>query len=262
MNWKIFDNPIFSGSRKRKEQPFYGAALFGRRKNNESVLFVYNVDALIKKILPSDPLTTLRFSGLSQPYKYRIIFDFVLTLLMAIIGVIADTHIPDRARALSPRIATEFYKAGVEMILHAGDVSSPEVLKKLQKIAPIYAVRGNRDLLLLRKLPFQLDFEINEVKIALTHGHGRMHKYFLDKIYYSIYGYNHEHLIPWLLEMYPQADVIVFGHGHIPLNRRINGQLLFNPGSANVPQKGYLPSIGLLYIPRDGPATGEIIELD
>lgn len=180
---------------------------------------------------------------------------------MITIGVIADTHIPDRARTLNPRIAAVFDDAKVVSILHAGDVSSPNVLKELETIAPVHAVQGNRDWLLLRHLPFKQTFEFNRAKIGMTHGHGKLARYLLDKVYYAFLGYNHEHIIPWLLNTFPETDVIVFGHGHIPLNCRINGQLLFNPGSPHVPKVGLTPSVGLLYIHDEVEFSGEIIKL-
>ena len=180
---------------------------------------------------------------------------------MITIGVIADTHIPDRSRALHPRIAAVFNDARVATILHAGDVSSPNVLKELETIAPVHAVQGNRDWLLLRQLPFKLTFEFTGMKIGMTHGHGKLARYLLDKVYYALRGYDHDHIIPWLLNTFPETDAIVFGHGHIPLNRRMNGQLLFNPGSPHVPKAGINPSVGLLYIQHKGEVLGEIIKL-
>ena len=61
------------------------------------------------------------------------------------LGVISDTHIPDRARRLNERVIPVFREAGVSAILHAGDVSTPRVLKQLEEVAPVYATRGNRD---------------------------------------------------------------------------------------------------------------------
>ncbi len=180
---------------------------------------------------------------------------------MITIGVIADTHIPDRAHALNPEITAVFKDASVSTILHAGDVSTPNVLKELETIAPVYAVQGNRDWLLLRQLPFKQTFEFKGIKIGMTHGHGKLARYLLDKVHYTIHGYNHEHIIPWLLNTFPETNVIVFGHGHISLNRRMDGQLLFNPGSPHVPKIGVTPSVGLLFIRDEGEVCGEIIEL-
>ena len=64
-----------------------------------------------------------------------------------------------------------------------------------------------------------------------------------------------------LLVSYPQAKVIIYGHLHIPCNTWVGDQLLFNPGSASVPDKEYTPSVGLLKIRAGGEVEGEIFEL-
>jgi len=181
---------------------------------------------------------------------------------MPTIGVIADTHIPDRVAALHHEVMPLFRDAGVKKILHAGDVSTAYVLEKLGAAAPVYAVRGNRDILWLRRLPAARTIEVEGVRIGITHGHGKLWNYLIDRIYFKRHGYNHERLIPRLLADFPQADVIVFGHGHIPLNRWLDGQLLFNPGSPHFSGgKDLAPSIGLLHINAEGKVEGELIEL-
>jgi len=181
---------------------------------------------------------------------------------MPTIGVIADTHIPDRISALHHDVMPLFSDAGVKAILHAGDVSVPNVLEQLGEVAPVYAVRGNRDILRLRSLPADRTLNIEGIRIGITHGHGKLWNYLIDRIYFKRHGYNHERIIPRLLSNFPQADVIVFGHGHIPLNRWLDGQLLFNPGSPHFPgEKDLAPSIGLLHINAEGKVKGELIEL-
>ena len=72
------------------------------------------------------------------------------------LGVISDTHVPDRVRQLDPQAFGIFQAAGVQAILHAGDVSGPQLLAQLEQIAPVYAVKGNRDFLWLPHLPAEL----------------------------------------------------------------------------------------------------------
>jgi len=178
------------------------------------------------------------------------------------LGVIADTHIPDRARRLHPEVIPLFRDAAVNAILHAGDVSSPGVLEQLGQVAPVQAVRGNRDWVLLRRLPLTRRLTFCGVAIGLTHGHGGWRTYLADRPYFMLRGYQHERLLPRLLATFPQARVIVFGHGHEPLNRWIDGQLLFNPGSPHFPGKINLaPSVGLLHISAEGEVRGEIVPL-
>ena len=89
------------------------------------------------------------------------------------LGLIADTHIPDRRSSLHPQILTAFKEAGVAAILHAGDICSPQVLERLETVAPVYAVRGNRDWVLLRHLPSTRLLEFGGIRVAMAHGHGR-----------------------------------------------------------------------------------------
>ena len=187
---------------------------------------------------------------------------------MFTLGVIADTHVPDRRKTLDPRALEILRSREIQAILHAGDVSAPWVLKTLEQIAPVYAVRGNRDWLWLPELPMQRIMHFAGVTVAMTHGHGGWLRYFLDKSYYTLHGYRHERILPRLLAGFRQANVIVFGHGHLPLNEWIDGRLMFNPGSPHFPSgKKAAPSLGFLHI-QDGSdlrdekkVVGEIVTL-
>jgi putative phosphoesterase len=182
---------------------------------------------------------------------------------MITLGILADTHIPDRARGLNPRVLQVFEQAGVDQILHAGDISVPDVLEQLGRVAPVHAVRGNRDWIALKNLPAEMLLSFDGVQVGLTHGHGRVWNYFIDRVKYIIGGYRLEIFQPRLLASFPQARVIVFGHTHRPLNLRVEGKLLFNPGSVHFPdKKGTPPSFGLLHIQNGGSVEGELIWLD
>lgn len=182
---------------------------------------------------------------------------------MVTIGVIGDTHVPDRARRLNPDVLPLFESAGVNVILHTGDVSTPGVLRQLSQVAPVHAVRGNRDWLRLGNLPMNLKMEFNGVVIGMTHGHGSWGEYFVDRIYFTFHHYHHERLLPRLFKTFPDVKVIVFGHGHVPLNQWMQNKLLFNPGSPHFPDKKDLtPSLGLLHITTGSEVWGEIINLD
>jgi putative phosphoesterase len=179
------------------------------------------------------------------------------------LGVIADTHVPDKAKTLHPQALTTLRQAGVSAILHAGDVSSPGVLAVLGDIAPVYAVLGNRDWWLLRSLPLHRTLTYNGVIIGLTHSHGGLRNYLMGKLYYMVEGYNLGRFKPRLLDTFPTAQVIVFGHTHQPLNRWIHGKLFFNPGSAcNTDKHDLIPSLGVLTIQPGGQVGSEIIPLD
>jgi uncharacterized protein len=160
------------------------------------------------------------------------------------------------------RIIPLFRQAEVQAILHAGDVSTPRVLEQLGKVAPVYAVKGNRDWLWLPGLPKELRLSVMDLEIGLTHGHGNLWDYLVDRPYFILHGYRHERLFPRLKKTFPNSRVIVFGHGHCSLNRWVDGQLFFNPGSPHFPdKKGYPSSLGLLHIAAGGVVEGEIIEL-
>ncbi|OGO28309.1 MAG: hypothetical protein A2W33_03200 [Chloroflexi bacterium RBG_16_52_11] len=181
---------------------------------------------------------------------------------MTRIGVLADTHIPDRRRSLQPQVHAIFQSAGVAAILHAGDVSTPSVLAQLAEIAPVYAVRGNRDWVALRHLPATCHLNIAGVEIGLTHGHGLPLNYVIDRMNYLVRGYRLELFEPRLLAAFPRARVIVFGHTHRPLNFWADGVLLFNPGSPHFPdRKDIAPSVGILHISSGGEVRGEICAL-
>jgi putative phosphoesterase len=181
---------------------------------------------------------------------------------MTVVGVLADTHIPDRVPHLHKKVLQTFREKGVTAILHAGDVSVPRVLTELEQIAPVHAVRGNRDILLLRYLPMRVQVNIDGVSIGMAHGHGTFSRYMLDKMQRTIEGRYVGKYIKRMLATFPDVDVIVFGHLHVPCNFLLGGKLLFNPGSTCYPwPRNYPPSFGLLYIEQGKIPMGEIIEL-
>ena len=107
---------------------------------------------------------------------------------MTVVGVLADTHIPDRVPNLDPKMLQTFREKGVAAILHAGDVSVPRVLTELHQIAPVYTVRGNRDILYLRHLPMRVQLNIDGVSIGMAHGHGTFSRYLIDKMQRVVAG--------------------------------------------------------------------------
>lgn len=150
------------------------------------------------------------------------------------VGLIADTHgrvRPECARAL----------AGVELILHAGDVGGAHVLDELGRIAPVRAVYGNTDVF-GEGLPATLDLEVGGVSLHVSHGH--------------------ELGMPTparLVQRYG-ADVIVFGHTHRALVERIGRQLVINPGAAGPARFHFVPSVARLTV-EDGAANVEVVAL-
>lgn len=182
---------------------------------------------------------------------------------MLTLGVIADTHIPDRARNVPPEVFEVFTQADVTAILHAGDISLKRVLRQLEEVAPVYAVRGNRDWF-VPGLPMHQRLEFEAISIGLTHGHGSWGGYILDKLNFIINGpRKFSYVENKVKRIFPDTDVVVFGHNHNPVNRWEDGRLIFNPGSPTCPNR-YLRNaphtVGLLHIDGDKVA-GEIIEI-
>ena len=109
-------------------------------------------------------------------------------------------------------------ESGVEMILHAGDLTEAFVLELLEDIAPVAAVSGNNDGKKLHKMLGERRIvQAESVRIGLVHGHAGPQKTTRDRALHAFDG--------------DAVDAIVFGHSHIPYNRRHGGILLFNPGS-------------------------------
>ena len=178
------------------------------------------------------------------------------------IGVIADTHIPDRVGALHPDILPIFKERGVELIIHAGDISCPIVIRQLETIAPVQAVMGNRDWWRFTNLPALKVITIKDVKILITHGHGHFFSYVWDKFPYWILGYKFERFVKKFSHIKQDFNVVIFGHSHRSENRWVKGRLYFNPGSAYDPMKNHIgPSIGLIEIGEGQEIRTEIIRL-
>ena len=130
------------------------------------------------------------------------------------IAVIADTHLPRGRRALPVRCAELI--AGADLAMHAGDVSTAQVLAEIEALGPpVLAVQGNiDDAELRRRLPFERVVEAEGARIAMLHDAGPRARR-LDRMRLR----------------FPDADAVVFGHSHIPLHEERDGFQIFNPGS-------------------------------
>lgn len=181
---------------------------------------------------------------------------------MLTLGIIADTHVPDRASRLNPKAIAIFRKVGVAAILHAGDICSPDVLAQLGDIAPVHAVQGNRDIWRLSHLPLKLSLEFEGVEIGLTHGHGGFASYFTQKLSYLIGGYQFFKFQHSLRRAFPSARVIIFGHTHRRENNWSDNVLIFNPGPASEFHWVKHPaSVGLLRFHQGQVLSAEIVPL-
>ncbi len=176
---------------------------------------------------------------------------------MATIGVVADTHVPQRLARLPENLTAAL--RGVDLILHAGDITSRRVLIELGEIAPVQAVVGNADLF-LRDLPLTRVIEIEGKRIGLVHGHGGWAKYLTGKVRDWL-GYREEYYLNIVARSFGNVDAIVFGHTHRPHTEIRAGVLLFNPGPVAPTYYDSLgPQIGLLHVSPQG-LTTEIVRL-
>ena len=159
------------------------------------------------------------------------------------IVVLSDTHIPQSAEDLPPKV----YEAlkGADLILHAGDITSPQVVEKLRKNAELKAVWGNMDGAEIRNMfPPKQNISIGKFHIGLIHGWG------------APAGLLEVVKKEFLLE---EPQIIIFGHSHQPLNLHKDGILFFNPGSPTDKVFTDVNSYGIITI--DDEIKAEIIKI-
>jgi putative phosphoesterase len=162
------------------------------------------------------------------------------------IGLIADTHVPEVAEAIPPRVTEAF--EGVDLILHAGDIAVVSALDELQRIAPVLAARGDDD--------YQLEDErIRDVQQLTLDGTS---VYVIHSSQYWARGVI-ERPAEHGLEKAP--DIVVFGHTHRDWIETVGGSLLVNPGSASFPYYQLRPGTVALLTIGDGRAEARIIDL-
>ena len=134
------------------------------------------------------------------------------------IGVVGDTHLPRFGRRLPAALLDGLRTAGVELILHAGDLTVPDVVEELAGIARVVAVAGNNDPSdLVERLGTSRIVEVEGVRIGLTHGHAGSGPRTPERAMSMFAG--------------DPVDVVVFGHSHIPRWERRGNVWLLNPGS-------------------------------
>jgi len=154
--------------------------------------------------------------------------------------VLADTHIPRRAKSLPEGLVPHLNKA--DLVLHAGDLMDPALLHELAAFAPVRAVRGNLDPP-DADLPETQEFEFGGARIAILHDSGRR-----------------EGRRKRLLRRFPDARVVIFGHSHIPFLEDEDGLLLLNPGSPTDKRRQPRHTFALLCI-EEGSVRAEIVAL-
>ncbi len=169
------------------------------------------------------------------------------------IAVLADTHIPDRVNDFHPNLLPALQKSHIDLILHCGDSTHQSVLSDLEGIAPLLAVMGNRDAFFSKlDLPFKLEIELFGKKVGLYHGYKSIKHYFKDKLDYILHGYHFDHFHAVGKDLFPEADVLCFGHTHFAEIRHYPNQWVINPGSSGPNSMNGGPSWVLLEMDENG----------
>ncbi len=161
-----------------------------------------------------------------------------------IVGLIADTHVPVRARAIPKKVFAIFENA--DFIVHAGDLVELAVIDELEQLAPVLAVHGNMDgPEVSGALPKLNSLKVSDWKIGVMHdpstmlGMGRMRE----------------------IAKHNGFNVFVYGHTHNPSIKWEGKTLYVNPGSATNPVSFMSrSSVALLKVTRDA-ITPEIVNV-
>jgi uncharacterized protein len=178
--------------------------------------------------------------------------DLPAARVAARIGLVSDTHMPDRCLALPPALPEAL--GGVDLLLHAGDVGELWVLDRLSAIAPVLAVHGNDDTAdAQRELPYQQVLAVAGQRIVLTHAHYPDRAQELDSRKDDAWGPKLDRRAAF--GQRASASIVVFGHTHVPMALQHGDVLLVNPGAISAPNyvtRQRLQSVALLFIRDDG----------
>lgn len=172
--------------------------------------------------------------------------------VLTTIGIISDTHMPQRWPSLPTAVSQIF--ANVDIIFHAGDVGELWVLDELSQLAPVIAVHGNDDTAdSQRELPYQQIITINGLRILLWHSHYQNR---VDEMHTRL----NDSLIDGCLRSVARgksagAELVIFGHWHIPLIFESEGVTVMNPGalaSGNHFRQHMIQTVALLFMLKNG----------
>jgi putative phosphoesterase len=160
------------------------------------------------------------------------------------IVVLSDTHAPRRWKSCPPAVASQL--RGADLILHAGDVCTAAVLTELAQYAPVTAVVGNND------GPDVAAWGAAEtatltpagLRIVMIHDSGPAAR-----------------RLPRLRARFPDADLVVFGHSHIPLDDAGQNLRIFNPGSPTDRRRQPHGTLGVLQVADGALVEARIVEV-
>jgi putative phosphoesterase len=154
------------------------------------------------------------------------------------VAVLSDTHAPRYWKACPPEVARRL--AGVDLILHAGDVCRAWVLEELAGFAPVRAVLGNNDTpdVAAWGAPETLRLDLDGLAVAMVHDAGRA-----------------AGRVRRLRRRFPGAALVLYGHSHIPMDLTEDGVRIFNPGSPTDRRRQPHGTMGLLRV-----EGGELVE--
>ena len=159
------------------------------------------------------------------------------------IAILSDTHLPRGSRALPEACLARLRSA--DLIIHAGDFVTLEVLEELRAMGPVVGVHGNVDNAAVRSaLPACAHVPVKDRRVAVVHdagpAGGRLRR---------------------MRARFPTADAVIFGHSHIPLHERApDGFQIFNPGSATDRRRQPRHTMGIC--PARAELAFELVQLD
>jgi putative phosphoesterase len=158
------------------------------------------------------------------------------------IVVLSDTHAPRRWKSCPPAVASQL--RGADLILHAGDVCTAAVLDELAQYAPVTAVVGNNDGpdVAAWGAAETASLAPDGLRVAMIHDSGQAHG-----------------RLQRMRRRFPGADLVVFGHSHIPLDAEERGLRIFNPGSPTDRRRQPRGTVGVLRIEAGRLAAADIV---
>jgi len=160
------------------------------------------------------------------------------------IVVLSDTHAPRFWKRCPPAVAAHL--AGADLILHAGDVCTPDVLDELSGFAPVKVVLGNNDgaEVAAWEAPETLELDLDGVRVAMIHDAGPK-----------------DGRLARMARRFPTADLVVFGHSHIPMDTADDRLRILNPGSPTDKRRQPSRTLAELVVSDGAIRSARIVEL-